>query len=175
MIKVIFASLLVMSSYFGFSQDTKDVSVEKSIFGIQIGLLGIWTHNELKLSNQIALRSEIGFGGLNTLQLTEPMLVLEPRWYYNLNKRTHKNKRVDGNSGNYISIRARYYLSAITADDKHNISHMLAPTWGIRRNIGRHFNYEVGLGMGLGHFYDDDNKGKTGVTSYMSLRIGYRF
>jgi hypothetical protein len=38
----------------------KDVSVEKSIFGIQTGLLGIWVHNEMRLTNEIALRTELG-------------------------------------------------------------------------------------------------------------------
>lgn len=78
MTKIFFTSLLVMSSYFGFSQNEKDISVEKSVFGIQTGLLGIWAHNELKLSNQVALRSEVGLGGLNTANI-RPVLALEPR------------------------------------------------------------------------------------------------
>ena len=43
-----------------FITNAQDASVEKSTYGIQTGLLGIWAHNELKLSNQIALRSELG-------------------------------------------------------------------------------------------------------------------
>lgn len=39
---------------------SQNASVEKSVFGIQTGFLGIWGHNETKLTNQIALRSEIG-------------------------------------------------------------------------------------------------------------------
>ena len=45
-------------TFFGKSQDA---SVEKSSFGIQTGVLGIWAYNEAKLSNSIALRTEIGF------------------------------------------------------------------------------------------------------------------
>ncbi len=40
---------------------SQNAGVEKSVFGIQAGLFGIWAHNETKLTNQIALRSEIGF------------------------------------------------------------------------------------------------------------------
>lgn len=40
---------------------SQNASVEKSVFCIQTGFLGIWLHNETKLTNQIALRSEIGF------------------------------------------------------------------------------------------------------------------
>ena len=46
---------------FSHSQEDKPASVEKSIFGIQTGFLGIWVHNEYKLSNKIAFRTELGF------------------------------------------------------------------------------------------------------------------
>ena len=39
---------------------SQNTSVEKSIFGLQTGVLGIWAYNETKLSNTIALRTEIG-------------------------------------------------------------------------------------------------------------------
>lgn len=171
--KVALTFLLIMNSYFGFSQNTKEISVEKSVFGIQVGLIGVWAHNELKLSNQVALRSEFGLGGDNSANI-EPMLILAPRWYYNLNKRADKNKRIDGNSGNYISLRARHQLQGIS-DAKKNDQYdlLLVSTWGIRRNIGNHFNYEAGGGGGLGFDYDDSRK--IGLIPYVNLRIGYRF
>lgn len=39
----------------------QSASVEKSIWGIQTGILGIWANNEHGLSKTIALRTEIGF------------------------------------------------------------------------------------------------------------------
>ena len=39
----------------------QNVSVEKSTFGIQTGVLGLWAYNETRLSNTIALRTELGF------------------------------------------------------------------------------------------------------------------
>jgi len=45
------------------NQEHVQPSVEKSVFGAQAGLLGIWVNNEAKLTNAIALRSEIGFDG----------------------------------------------------------------------------------------------------------------
>ena len=64
--KKILLSLIVSLMYlYGNSQTA---SVEKSTYGIQIGTLGIWAHREVKLTNEIALRAEIGmdagfFGG----------------------------------------------------------------------------------------------------------------
>ena len=41
--------------------NAQNVSVEKTVFGIQTGFLGIWAHNESRLSNTIALKKRIRF------------------------------------------------------------------------------------------------------------------
>jgi hypothetical protein len=172
--KILFISLLILCPSCGFSQDAQEASVEKSVFGIQIGLLGVWAHNELRLSNQVALRSEIGLSGPNTCNI-KPMLALEPRWYYNLNKRVEKGKRIDGNSGDYVSLRTSYHFHDIsdpeTSSGLDNL--LIIPSWGMRRNIGNHFNYEAGIGVGLG--ISRDTKIKVGLTTNVILKIGYRF
>src|SRR5690554_1852334 len=57
--------LFLLFTYCLFSQnDSRQVpiaSVEKSVLGIQTGLLGIWAFHEAKLSNKWALRTELGF------------------------------------------------------------------------------------------------------------------
>ncbi|MEP5340750.1 MAG: hypothetical protein ABJL44_00120 [Algibacter sp.] len=95
-----------------FSVKSQNASVEQSTYGIQTGLLGLWEHREVKLSNQIALRAEIGvnagiWGGTfypKTGYLLTPVITLEPRWYYNLNKRVSRSKNIDGNSGNFLTL-----------------------------------------------------------------------
>ena len=52
-------SLVLIS--FTITVKSQNASIEKSLYGIQTGFFGIWAHNETKLTNQIALRSEIGF------------------------------------------------------------------------------------------------------------------
>ncbi|MBQ4820770.1 hypothetical protein [Aquimarina sp. MMG016] len=171
--KVILVSLFFFGSYVGFSQKAVEASVEKSVFGVQVGPIGVWAHNELKLSNQIALRSEIGWGGVSSAHI-EPLIALEPRWYYNLNRRANKGRRIDGNSGNYISFRANYRFFDISEAENNNQDYLiLATSWGIRRNIGNHFNYEAGLGVGLG-IRDEEGK-EIGYTTIFNLKIGYRF
>src|SRR5665647_946407 len=88
-----------------FIAKSQNTSVEKSTYGIQTGVLGIWAHREVKLSNQIALRAEVGmdagfWGGSfypKTGYLMTPVIILEPRWYYNLNKRISKSRNISGN------------------------------------------------------------------------------
>ncbi len=169
---------------------SQNVSVEKSTFGVQTGFLGIWAHNESKLTNQIALRTELGldtgifgsdvndFDGL----ILVPAITLEPRWYYNLNKREKKSRRTDGNSGNFISIKTTFHPDWFIISNQDNINVIsdisIIPTWGIRRNVGTHFTYETGIGIGYVRYFKEDNVillNESDVAVNLHLRIGYRF
>ncbi|WP_245584992.1 hypothetical protein [Psychroserpens burtonensis] len=109
---------------------SQTASVEKSTYGIQTRFLGIWVHNESKLTNSIALRTEIGFdsgiwGGSfydRTRFLMTPVITLEPRLYYNLNKRVRKSRRIDGNSGNFISLKTSYHPDWFVISNTENVS-----------------------------------------------------
>lgn len=181
-------SLILLS--LTFTVKSQNTSVENSVFGIQTGLLGIWAHSELKLSSQIVLRNEIGFDveiqGGDSFRKTGvfmlPVFTAEPRWYYNLKRREKKSKRIDGNSGNFISLKGSYrpdWFVISNYDNVNSISEMsIIPTWGIRRSIGKHFNYETGLGVGYNYVFakkagyiEDESE----TVLYLHLRIGYRF
>lgn len=170
--------------------NSQSVSVEKSTFGIQTGFLGVWVHNESKLSDLISLRSEIGldtgiFGSdSNNINgfLLAPAITIEPRWYYNLNKRENKSRRTDGNSGNFISIKTTYHPDWFIISNENNLNFItdisIVPTWGIRRNIGNHFTYEAGIGVGYIHYFKKDNViliNEADVAVNLHLRVGYRF
>ncbi|UMB54921.1 hypothetical protein MKD41_05465 [Lutibacter sp. A64] len=173
-----------------FIVNSQTVSVEKSIYGIQSGFLGIWGHNESKLSNNIALRTELGldagiWGGDfydNNGFLMIPVLTLEPRLYYNLKKRVKKSRKIAGNSGNFISLKTSYHPSWFEISNYNNIKIVsdisVVPTWGIRRNIGNHFLYETGIGIGYIYYFAKnagflENEGEVAVN--LHVRIGYRF
>ena len=169
--------------------NAQNLSVEKSVFGIQTGLLGIWAHNESRLSNTIALRSELGLGGAiwggsmydEVGFSLSPVLTLEPRFYYNLNKRNSKSKDISNNSGTFISLKTSYHpdwfvISNYEDDIISDISFI--PTWGIRRNIGTHFNYETGIGIGYRYIFAKNagyysNESEAAVN--LHVRIGYVF
>jgi hypothetical protein len=173
-----------------FNAAAQQASVEKSTFGIQTGFLGIWAHNESKLSNSIVLRSELGldaaifgdnFIGSKSFIMV-PSITIEPRWYYNLNKRVSKNRRIDGNSGNFISIKTTYHPDVVIGSLANNVTFIsdisIIPTWGIRRNVGKHFTYETGIGIGYVHYFEKDNVvlvDDNGLALNLHLRIGYCF
>jgi len=187
--KTLLALTLCGLTFFAKSQNA---SVEKSTCGVQTGVLGIWAYNEVKLSNAIALRTELGFDfgiwettyydDYDSPFLLTPVIVLEPRFYYNLKKRSEDSKRTDGNSGDFIALKMGYHpdgLVLFNTDNAPVVSDFsIIPTWGIRRNIGDHFNYEAGLGVGVSHTFAERagySMDKTEMELNMHLRIGYRF
>lgn len=186
--KLIFSILFLVLATFTFAQKA---SVEKSTFGIQTGVLGIWGYNELQLSNTFVLRSEVGldagiWGGTSyskTGVAFIPTFNIGSRWYYNLKKRVAKGKSIDGNSGNFLSLKAIFHPDLFVISNYNGLSvlsHVIVvPNWGIRRNIGSHFNYEVGTGLAFVYYFPDKangySEGSFDHGLFVNLRIGYRF
>lgn len=174
-----------MISFSGFSQSTNEIpSVEKSIFGVQAGLFGTFIYNESKLSDDIALRTEAGmlmgiWGGSSfpkTGIVFTPTISVEPRYYYNLKRRTKKGKSILNNSANFFSLKTNYYPNLFVIsnyDDVKVSSHItIIPSYGFRRNIGKNFEYE--FTAGYGYAYDFDSKVNGGILN-LGFRLGYRF
>ncbi len=179
--KKIIIILIIIISINSYSQ-TKTASVEKSIYGIQTGLFGVWVNTESRLSDKISLKSEIGFdfgAGKTILDdkftfLATPSITAEPRFYYNLNKRLDKGKNISKNSGNFISIKSTFNPDTFVISNKDNITVdnqlRIVPSWGIKRVYGKHFTLETGAGYGIQFL-------KNSSTGYLDLhfRIGYTF
>jgi len=162
-------------------------SVEKSLFTIQTGTIGIWVNNETRLADKIALRTEIGLyteivAGSGFFMA--PEITLEPRWYYNLQKRTTNKRDVTNNSANFFTIKTSFRSDVFELSsfddgfDRAENSFAIIPKWGIKRNLGKHLNYEVGLGVGYiyiinqKYFRTFDNNG---LVVDLHVRIGFNF
>jgi len=186
--KKILITLLLFGLTFGVK--SQNASVEKSTFGIQTGYLGVWIHNEFRLSNQLTLRSELGVDTSiwegdfysKTGFFFAPVISLEPRWYYNLDRRESQSKRIDRNSANFISLKTSYHPDwfVISKYDNVNVVNDISiiPTWGIRRAIGKHLIYETAFGIGYVYYFSEDagylkDEGETTIN--LHLRIGYSF
>jgi hypothetical protein len=185
--KKLFLLSLVLFSMSSFSQDT--LRVEKSIYGIQTGLLGFWAYNEARITDKIALRTELGFDlgvGQNSFNdknifILLPSLRLEPRWYYNLENRAKKGKNIAKNSANFFALNTTWNpdFLFITNENKDNINIIptlaVVPKWGLKRTYGSHFTFETGFGLGY-VFYLEDYKNETGTIGVdLHLRLGYTF
>ncbi len=193
MYKKLLSSILLAATFTISAQETvadQPASVEKSVFSVQTGLVGIWINNEIKLSNQIALRSELGVEMVSSENIMTdeikyfgvPSISLEPKWYYNLEKRARKGKNIKGNSANSFSLRLNYLSPNLfmIAEPKNIIiadQINIIPKWTVRRLYGNHFILETGFGLGpnipVGK-HADLVKGEDVFVDFHA-RIGYAF
>ncbi|MGH2666897.1 hypothetical protein [Flavobacterium sp.] len=187
--RIIYFLILFSFTQNTFSQD--EASVEKSIFNLQTGVLGIWANNEFRLTSEIALRTEIGldagvFGGdfyENNGYVFAPVITIEPRWYYNLEKRASNGKNTKYNSSNFLTTSISYHPDWFVISNYDNVKVAdqisIIPKWGIRRQIAEsNFNYELGVGIGYRHFFLKQygfKKNEGEVALDLHIRIGYTF
>lgn len=165
-------------------------TVEKSITSLQIGILGVYVNNEFAVSKQIVLTTEIGlngsiFGGFSydkTGIVLAPSITVEPKWYYNLEKRKEKGKTHTNNNGNFFSLKNSFSPNWFVISNYDNIQTVpqftVIPSWGIRRNISSKLMYEISGGIGYRYINYKSigyTKNKNETFPNFHLRIGYLF
>lgn len=180
------AILLIIAIFSAQAQSQQTPSVEKSVWSIETGPVGLWVSHELKLGNQFALRTEAGAEMISITYRNDemktafaPVVSIEPKWYYNLKKRLRKGHHIEKNSGNSFSIKFNYNPDVFLIGDSEiaNTNHLaILPKWGIRRVYGKHFTFEAGFGIGP-QFYIGNNPMWKESSLYVDghLRIGYTF
>lgn len=194
-IKAFVTLLTILPLITVYAQDTQEVqqaqAVEKSLINIQTGLFGAWAGYERGLSNTITIKAEAGidagfyysFITDKTVFMAGPSVNIEPRWYYNIKKRTDKGRNTSNNGGNFVGLSLKYLPDWFTISNNENLNIadqlLIVPKWSIRRNIGNsHFNYEAGIGLGVQYaflkqygYYED------AIEPYLDfhVRIGYSF
>ena len=186
----------VLVSFIAKAQETEKVSVEKNLYGAQLGLLSTSFYYETQLQRKISLRTEIGLVLAfstndysdpaiedESTTLIVPYLTLEPRWYYSLDRRKKLGKKTYNNSSNYVSL-ATSYISAktpiINSGDFDVVSAItIIPKYGIRRAFAKHFNYEFSAGVGYHYNIFSSSNGcncdHNNTTIDVQARIGYDF
>ena len=108
-----------------------------------------------------------------------PAITIEPRWYYNLKKRGKTGKNIWNNGANFLSLETSFYPDLFVISNESNVDVAsqiyFIPKWGIKRNLGKHFGYEVGIGAGYGTLLESKSSLDDGFTLDLHLRIGYNF
>ncbi len=184
--KSLLLSSLLLGSLFFAQQVPTQPSVERSVTGVQIGFLGASVYNESRLSEAIALRSSallnaaFWFGdSVNSGFILAPALSLEPKYYYNLERRVKKGKSIKNNSGNFISLDFNYTPNwfVISSEDHLEIlpSIGVIPSYGLRRSFAQNFNYEFKVGFGYGFLLNSPFEANSGTMANLSFKVGYDF
>lgn len=79
-----------------------------------------------------------------------PVLIVEPRYYYNFLKRSGKGKNTTNNSANYLALGASYvFRSTISDRPGFRGGFSVVPKWGLRRPLGQRFFFETAVGLGV--------------------------
>lgn len=140
----------------------------------------------------VKLAAELGFGGKvftllvgggcqyllgedrhGNLGLYGPngFLSLEPRLYFNLDRRDGQGKNTYGNSGNFFAFEVRPVFSSETGGKELEDMVILSPVWGFKRVYFRHLMLEVKAGFNFSTKVE--NGGLMGLN--LGARIGYMF
>lgn len=103
-----------------------------------------------------------------------PTIHVEPRYYYNLEKRYRRGRNVTYNSASYIGIFSELRMNPLI-EEKNGIDpvydrFVVGPVWGIQRNLGRrgYFNFNFGYGLLI------DENGHAQYDGFSRFTIGIR-
>lgn len=101
-----------------------------------------------------------------------PEFQSEYRYYYNLNKRSEKGKKVSENSGNYIAavgnIRSGNSIFG-DLDLNEDYAILLGPAWGLQRTYNSGFKLNLELGAGYGF----NDLGDSYFSPFIGIQLGW--
>lgn len=174
------------------AQDDVTATVAPSITSLQFNLGAIHLVHERGLSDKITLRLEAGIqqqfryispetSPSSSYYGLRPVISVGGRYYYNLDRRVEKGKRTENNSGNFFGLIARYRPDFFVYNTNENINAVdyfnATAQWGMRRQLGRHFDFEFTAGMNLrpGGRLLGRRSIVGGSLPHLGVRFGYRF
>ena len=152
--RLLFLAVLIFLPSYIFSQ-TGNV---QSVHSVSVKFIGGGYSYEHPLSNKMALNAELmmtgGFGSnfiSGSYWIFAPVLRVEPRYYYNIDRRFEKTKNTKYNSANYLSIALDYQLPiSIGSENVESVNAFtIAPMWGSKRAFFNIMVAEIALGPGL--------------------------
>ncbi len=99
-----------------------------------------------------------------------PIVSVEGRHYYNLDKRLRQGKSIANNSGNFLSVGLGYTFTPIDSDMYEDPVVAITPAWGMQRGIGKRFSMELLLGYS---FRYDIGYEELSATPIVEFKFGY--
>jgi hypothetical protein len=111
-------------------------------------------------------------GGNGFIYIISPFLDLQQKWFYNFDKRNNKEKTVDNNSGNFISLRFITKGNSIVDNVTRtsDIDFAFGPTWGIQRKYGK--NFHLLFDVGPQYYFDTNGNGNVWPIMFQ-LNLGF--
>lgn len=163
------------------AQELSSVEIRDNISRINFSTQGIYFSFEKKLAPVISLYTDIGlglsYGRMNSSEYhlaVSPIIATEGRWYFTYKRRYDKGKKTLLNSAEFLSLQTTYRFKSIAAQgpDDYPAVFFLSAYMGLQRTWGKHFNFELKLGYGIGYMPESSSV----IQGYVfNLKLGYVF
>lgn len=157
---------------------------QENVMSVRAGLIGAWFQYENAVADLGVVDYELGYvyglyGNSTKVDFVSTTTIsIEPKWYYNLNRRDKKGKNITNNTGNYFSLEFLYIPNWLTSSNVQTqpfqepgvaISYSFVPKYGFRRSFSDKFNFEFAFGVGQ-TWYEDQSS----VTqAALDVKFGY--
>ena len=100
-------------------------------------------------------------------------IIVNPKYYYNRNKRIAKGKSVLLNSGNYIGLAIKYTTRGIGEDSEVWDALLFNLHWGIQRAVGK--RWTLNAHAGGGYAVDATDLSNSSGTFYPALDVRFSY
>ncbi len=164
----------------------ENISTLSSHPKIELGLQGLGVGYEIALGGKTLIDVNAGLGGGYTVNngsvnyewgFIDPAFyaITEFRYYYNLPKRLSKNRNTGNNAGNYVGAQVKYATSEVfNIASNINLHNTLLTEvhWGIQRDLGKKFLFNLHLGLGYAYDYQWDTGG---LYVAVGVKFGFMF
>lgn len=142
--------------------NAQDASV-RSLSKIEAGLGGVGLGYEAKLSKRLTIDVAGGIGGVYVVKeglieysvfrddrwRTALYASVNPRFYYNLEKRVASEKDISNNSANYLGVKVKAAFG-----DKLFNAVLINGHWGLQRSLGKSKKWLINTHAGVGYITD---------------------
>ncbi|MBA4409740.1 MAG: DUF3575 domain-containing protein [Bacteroidota bacterium] len=145
-----------------------------SLHSIKAGIPGITYSYEHDLGKQFTINMEAGTNwgwqsSNNSFKiLARPIFQVEPRIYYNVKKRYDRGHFLN-NSASFFSLSSGFTFGTFSSVYRSH-AFIIAPKWGFRRAMGKHFIFEAQIGGGLWF-----NRNSSQFNPELDIKFGYVF
>ncbi|MCW2117831.1 hypothetical protein [Flavobacterium sp. 7A] len=190
--KITFGLLLLL---LGITAGAQEISVEDKIYGVELGIIKADIFYEFKMDRKWALRAELAADYMTYRYDIAPdtrisgtiipfSFVVEPRFYYGIDRRNRLGRNIGFNSSNFFSLKTSFNANRFPiykSDDNIRIVNTIRvlPSFGIRRSFAKKFSYEFSAGFGLDYTIFSKSSGCNcdHLKNYADIqaKIGYNF
>lgn len=173
--KIIFLFLCSFISFSSIAQNNSEVS--KSIFSVNFLIPSVELETRISRKTTLDLSGGIGFGLVSTPRDGTdvgffPVFSTQYRYYYNLDKRLRKGKKVSENSGNYLAAVGEIMSGKPIIGDLefvNDYSAVVGAVWGLQRYYNSGFKLDLNLGGGYGF----NDIGASYLTPVIGFKLGW--